>query len=354
MGKTVSVPVSAGYEVEICPGVLEAAGRRVRQICPLAEKVLVVTDDLVGPLWKKSVLDSLAQEGLAAADFILPHGERAKTAENLVRVLNFAAGQHMTRTDVFLALGGGVVGDLTGFAAAIYLRGVAYIQAPTTLLAAVDSSVGGKTGVDLPAGKNLIGAFWQPRAVLCDTRCLDTLPEAVFLSGCAEVIKTAVLFDEDLFRTLDREGPRFQREEVIARCVEYKRDVVVEDERDTGRRALLNLGHTLGHAVEACSGFTLSHGQAVAIGMAAVTRAAAAKGLCSRDLPRQLEPVLAKFSLPVRTEIPLDALMERMESDKKRSGRTIRLVVPRKLGECELLTLTTEEVRAWMEEGLKP
>ena len=349
---TVHVPVSAPYDVDIGPGLLAGLGEKVRALCPRASRYLLVTDDAVGPLWAQKALDSLDAAGLAGAVYTLPHGEASKTAEDLIKVLNFAAAEHMTRSDVFLALGGGMVGDLTGLAAAVYMRGVAYIQIPTTLLAAIDSSVGGKTAVDLPAGKNLMGAFWQPKCVLCDTDTLATLPDAAFTSGCAEVIKTAVLFDPVLFDLLARDGKGFDREDVIARCVAWKRDVVAEDERDTGRRALLNLGHTLGHAVEAESDFALSHGQSVAIGMAVVCRAAAARGLCGPDVPYRVDAILEQFGLPTHTDIPLDTLMERMLSDKKRAGSTINLIVPEWIGSCTILPMGTDEVYDFMKEGL--
>ena len=348
----VHVPVSVPYDVEIGPGLLSGLGGKVKTLCPKAARFLLVTDDAVGPLWTGKALDSLTAAGISASIYTLPHGEASKTAGSLIDILNFAAAEHLTRSDAFLALGGGMVGDLTGLAAATYMRGVPYIQIPTTLLAAVDSSVGGKTAVDLPAGKNLMGAFWQPRHVLCDTDTLATLPDADFTSGCAEVIKTAVLFDEALFEELARDGKGFDREAVIARCVAWKRDIVAEDERDTGRRALLNLGHTLGHAVEAESGFALSHGQCVAIGMATVCRAAAKRGICAPDVPHQVDAILEEFGLPIRTDIPLDRLMERMLSDKKRAGATINLIVPEKIGACSILPLGTDEVYAFMKAGL--
>ncbi len=349
---TVHVPVSAPYDVQIGTGILPGLGKQIRALCPGAERYILVTDDMVGPLWAGTALYSLRTAGLTGRPFTLPHGEISKTSRNLVALLNYTASHRMSRSDILLALGGGVVGDLAGLAAATYMRGVSYIQIPTTLLAAVDSSVGGKTAVDLPAGKNMMGAFWQPRHVLCDTATLSTLPEDVFTSGCAEIIKTAVLFDEDLFSLLDRDGKAFDREAVIARCVAWKRDVVVEDERDTGRRALLNLGHTLGHAAEAYSGFALSHGQAVAIGMATVCRAAARAGLCAEQVPEQVEALLEKFGLPTHTDAPFDALMERMLSDKKRSGGTIRIIVPQRIGQCAIRSMTTEEAAAFMKAGL--
>lgn len=350
--KTIPVPASKAYHVSIGPGLLVGLGREIHSLCPRAERALLVADSTVFPIHGEAAMMALRESGLAADAFVFPAGESAKTAQTLLELLNAATGFSLTRADVFVALGGGVTGDLTGFAAAVYMRGADYIQVPTTLLAAVDSSVGGKTAVDLPAGKNLMGAFWQPRAVLCDTGLLDTLPDSVFTDGCAEVIKTALLFDPALFELLEQEGRAFPREDVIARCVEHKRNIVAEDEFDTGRRALLNLGHTLGHAVEACSEFSVSHGQAVAIGMATVARAAHRAGFCAGDVPKRLTALLEKFGLPTRTDIPLERLMAPMQSDKKRAGNTVTLVVPEGIGRCGLRPMDAEALKLFMEAGL--
>ncbi len=349
----IHVPTGSPYDVCIGPGLLSELGPSVRALYPKAVRVLLVTDSTVEPLFAAPAADSLRAAGLAADTYVLPSGEASKTAERLVELLNFAAAHGLTRSDVFVALGGGMTGDITGLAAAVYMRGLPYIQVPTTLLAAVDSSVGGKTAVDLPAGKNLMGAFWQPGLVLCDTDLLSTLPEGVFLSGCAEVIKYAVLFDSALFDRLDRDGPAFDREAVITQCVGFKRDVVAEDERDTGgRRALLNLGHTLGHAVEACSGFALSHGQSVAVGMAVVSRAAAQAGICGQEDARRVCGLLERFGLPTATDIPMDRLMEKMLSDKKRSGNKVSVIVPERIGQCSVRPMGPDELRQFMKAGL--
>lgn len=350
--KTIHIPTASPYDVQIGPGLLSALGDTVRALCPKAARAVLVTDDAVHPRWAAPAVASLKTAGLTGAVYILPHGEASKTAQRLIELLNFATGCEMTRSDVFIALGGGMVGDITGLAAAVYMRGVAYIQIPTTLLAAVDSSVGGKTAVDLAAGKNLMGAFWQPKHVLCDTDTLNTLPRNVFAAGCAEVVKYAVLFDEALFAMLEEAGPSFDREEVIARCVSLKQDVVAEDEFDTGRRALLNLGHTLGHAVEAASGFALSHGESVAIGMAVVARAAAKEGICSQDVPDRIEALLSRFGLPVFTSLPIGRLMPLMLSDKKRTGDTVNVIVPERIGACSVRPMDRQSLSDFMRKGL--
>ncbi len=263
-----------------------------------------------------------------------------------MELLNFLARNKLTRTDLIVALGGGVVGDLAGFAAASYLRGIRFIQVPTTLLAAVDSSVGGKTAIDLPAGKNLAGAFCQPSLVLCDTDTLNSLPPDIFRDGCAEVIKYGVLYDPALFAHLEEKGLAFDREAVITRCVEWKRDVVMEDEFDTGARMKLNLGHTIGHGVEARSHFGISHGKAVAIGMAIVSRASH----CSDN--GKILGILHKFGLPVSTQYTAEDLYTYTLSDKKRTGGTVNLILPRSIGRCDIVPTPVENLKSFIQAGL--
>jgi len=352
--RTIEVSASARYSVEIAAGAVSALGQRVREKCPKAVQAVVVSDDVVFPLHGERVLSLLREAGLSAEAYIVPHGEASKNSGTLIDLLNALTERHMTRSDALIALGGGMVGDLTGFAAAVYMRGIAYLQVPTTLLAAIDSSVGGKTAVDLPAGKNLMGAFWQPSAVLCDTELLETLPDSIFSDGCAEVVKTAILFDPPLFGMLGRVGRRFDREAVIARCVGHKRDVVAQDEFDRGQRGLLNLGHTLGHAVEARSDFRLSHGRSVAIGTAVVCRAAARAGYCDPWLPKEVGRVLRLFDLPIGTQLPIEDLMPVMLSDKKRAGASVNVVVPRRVGKCELMPMDERALHDFMGSGMMP
>ena len=342
---TITVPASRQYDVIIGSGLLSSLGSRVAQITK-GKKVCVVSDTNVMPLYGDAVLRSLEIAGLDHCSFVIPAGESSKNGENYLALLNHLAQHHITRSDTLIALGGGVVGDLTGFAAATYLRGIAYIQAPTTLLAAVDSSVGGKTAIDLPAGKNLAGAFWQPSLVLCDTDTLDTLPEDIFRDGCAEVIKYGILNDEALFRHLELHGPAFHREAVISRCVALKRDVVTEDEFDRGARMKLNLGHTVGHGVEACSDYAVSHGKAVAIGTAIVARASG-----SPDTERILA-CLTKFGLPVNTAFHAADLSGAALSDKKRAGGLIHLILPRAIGHCDVCPTPVEELESFIQAGL--
>jgi 3-dehydroquinate synthase len=244
------------------------------------------------------------------------------------------------------------VGDLAGFVAATYLRGIPFIQVPTTLLAAVDSSVGGKTAIDLPCGKNLVGAFYQPNLVLCDTACLNTLPDDVFRDGCAEVIKYGILFDPELFRHLEQHGLDFDRQAVITRCIELKRDVVAEDEFDTGLRMKLNLGHTIGHGVEACSNFGISHGKAVAIGTAIVTRSSHSESICGDDTAKRIIQIFEQFWLPTHTDFNSQELFEHALSDKKRSGGTVNLILPEAIGCCRIHPMQVEKLKSFIQAGL--
>ena len=349
--KTVSVTASRNYDIHIDSGLLSQLGTQVAALGKI-QTVALVSETTVYPLYGKQAEDSLRQVGLNVVSFVFPAGESSKNANVYLELLNFLAKNRLTRTDALVALGGGVVGDLTGFAAATYLRGIRFIQVPTTLLAAVDSSVGGKTAIDLEVGKNLVGAFWQPSLVLCDTDTLDTLPREIFLDGCAEVIKYAILYDSDFFHYLASTGPGFDKAYVIERCVTMKRDVVARDEFDTGERRLLNLGHTVGHGVEAKSNFTLSHGKSVAIGTAIIARSAVNYQLLSQECAIKIENLLREFCLPVRTQDSAKELASFALSDKKRTGDTVSLVVPRAIGRCEILTTPVEELEKFIQAGL--
>jgi len=349
--KTIWIRASREYAVKIGADLLPQLGIEVSQVCK-AGTAAIVSDTNVWPLYGEIAKNSLEKAGFRVVSFVFPAGEASKTGSTYLSLLNFLAENHVTRSDCVIALGGGVVGDMAGFAAATFLRGIAYIQVPTTLLAAVDSSVGGKTAIDLDAGKNLAGAFYQPRLVLCDTDTLRSLPEDIFRDGCAEVIKYGVLYDPELFSHLTEKGLSFDRPSVIARCVELKRDVVMEDEFDTGARQRLNLGHTIGHGVEARSNFTVSHGKAVAIGMAIVSRAGAARGICQPEAKEQILSVLESFGLPTATERTAQELHESALSDKKRSGGTVNLVIPQRIGCCILQPTPVSEIKSFIEEGL--
>lgn len=349
--QTIHISASRRYDVSIGGGLLSQCGQIVRTFCP-GGSCAIVTDDTVDALYGEKTEKSLRDAGLRPVKFVFPHGEQGKSGENYLRLLEFLAQNGLTRADAIVALGGGVPGDLAGFAAATYLRGIGLVQLPTTLLAAVDSSVGGKTAINLPDGKNLAGAFYQPCAVLCDTDTLYTLPGAEFRSGSAEVIKYAMLFSRELFETLMADGSDFPREAVIARCVAFKRDIVAADELDAGQRQLLNLGHTVGHAIETVSRFTVSHGEAVAMGMAVITRGAHAAGLCGADCVQALEALLRRFGLRVHCPYPTEALCAAMAADKKRRGSAITVVVPLEIGRCALRVTTLERLNDFAKAGI--
>lgn len=329
----ISVPVSTPYDVVIGAGLLPQTAALLPEDFR-ARSALLVSDSNVAPLYADRTAKALS--GLRVARQVVPAGERSKSIESYVNLLNALARERLTRTDAVFALGGGVVGDLSGFAAATYLRGLPFVQLPTSLLAMVDSSVGGKTAVDLPTGKNLVGAFHQPRLVVCDLSLLDTLPGRELRCGAAEALKTAILFDPELFEHFRQRGLGFDRERVVAACVGHKRDVVCADERDNGRRQLLNLGHTIGHAVEACSGFSVLHGEAVAVGTCIMAR------LFARDADAICE-AFAALGLPTDTDLPTEALALPMRSDKKRRGDALTLVVPHGVGDCTLETVPFED-----------
>lgn len=339
---TVPVTASKKYDILIEKGIF---AQIPVLIAPFVGKsrLAILTDDTVDALYGEKLSENLSSAGYSAVKFVIPHGERSKSPEKLFEFLNFLAGNRLTRSDLILALGGGVVGDLAGFAASIYLRGIRFIQIPTTLLAAVDSSVGGKTAVDIPAGKNLVGSFWQPELVICDPLLQSTLPPEIFRDGCAEVIKYGVILDGAFYQRLKSPiGDDLDR--IIARCVEIKRDVVEKDERDTGLRGLLNFGHTLGHGIEKYSEFAVSHGAAVAVGMVLAAKAAVELGLCGTDVARDIEATVAGYGFDTRCPYTAEQLYEASLSDKKRSGDTITLVLPKTIGECVLHKIPCEDL----------
>lgn len=343
--RSVTVKTSATYEVLIGSGLLQKAGEAVKKVISPC-KAAIVTDSTVVHLYEETVRKSLTEAGFSVCTFVFPAGEASKNIHTLSHLLEFLAKEEMTRTDLIVALGGGVTGDLAGFGAAVYLRGIPFVQIPTTFLAAIDSSVGGKTAVDLEAGKNLAGAFYQPKLVLCDTDVLQTLPEVVFADGIAEALKYGVLGDAALFEKIAGGDFRQDLEEIIETCVSMKRDVVEEDEFDTGKRQLLNLGHTFGHAIEQKSHFQMTHGHAVAIGMHLIAKAAEAKGVAEKGTAAAIAKALEQNQLPKETEFSPAEVAEGTLRDKKRRGGTISFVFPKKIGACEIVKIPVEEVEA--------
>lgn len=348
--KTVNVHSSKDYEVKIGSGLLKDAGKYISEILP-CRTAIIVSDDNVFPIYGKAVRESLNNAGIKTIEFVFEHGEKSKCLETYGKLLNKMCESKMTRSDAVVALGGGVTGDLSGFAAATYQRGISFVQIPTTLLAAVDSSVGGKTGIDLENSKNQVGAFYQPSLVLCDIDTLSTLPEIEYGNGCAEVIKYAMIGSEELFESIKATPVKEQYEKVIFECVSMKRDYVEKDEFDLGLRMMLNFGHTIGHTVEARSHYNTPHGRGVAMGMAAITRAAKEFGLCSEETLSNLVELIKKYSLPTEIEYHAEELIDAAMTDKKSNGDTMKLVVPEKIGVCTLKKIKKTELMSWLKAG---
>jgi len=345
--RIVQVPLgNRSYTIKVGGGLLSRLGAECVHIEPdLDQRCAVITDSNVGKEFAKVVLDSLTLSGYLPVLISIPAGEKSKRIAVVEKCYDQLAAHRLERKSFIVALGGGVVGDLAGFVAATYLRGIPFVQVPTTLLAQVDSSVGGKTGVNLKAGKNLVGAFYQPQLVLCDLDTLKTLPRREYVSGLAEVIKYGVIYDAILFAQLERNLPKLLQRDaatlaaVVARCCEIKAEVVGQDETESGLRAILNFGHTIGHAIENSSGYgKFLHGEAIAIGQVAAAKLSQKiLGLPSGDVAR-IEKLFARVGLPVKIKLNLvqrKKLFAAMKLDKKVSGGEIKFVLARKIGVVE-------------------
>lgn len=341
----IKVGTSRTYEIHIEEGLLGCVAEECKAVLK-SEKLLLLTDSNVEPLYGETVHNSLSAAGYAVYDYVIPAGEDSKSTEQYLRVVSTLAKEGFSRSDAIVALGGGVVGDLAGFCASSYLRGIPFVQIPTTLLACVDSSVGGKTAVNLPEGKNLLGAFYQPRLVLVDPRTLKTLSPSVYADGMAEVIKYGMIRDPELFDALERHA--WTDTQIITRCITIKSEIVAADEFDNGCRLLLNYGHTIGHAIEHCSHFEISHGSAVAIGMSVMARAESdAEALADR-----LEAVLTGYDLPTACAFSADELYTAAMADKKRRNQTLHIITVPTLGNGTVVTIPVEELNAYLRKGL--
>src|SRR5580658_3555681 len=343
--RTVNVSLgSRSYPIFIGGRILGDVGRHCAELS-LGRRCVIISDDNVAPFYAAKAAASLRKAGFDALLVTVPAGESSKNLKMFQSCCDHLARHRLERSSFIVALGGGVVGDLAGFVAAAYLRGIAFVQVPTTLLAQVDSSVGGKVGVNLAAGKNLVGAFHQPRLVLCDLASLRTLPVREFRAGLAEVIKYGIISDQSLFERLERDLPLLLRRNpevlagVVARCCEIKADIVRQDETETGLRAILNFGHTIGHAIEAVSGYgKYLHGEAISIGQVAAARLSVrSTGLPVEEAAR-IEKLFVRSGLPVSLKLSAKrqtALIEAMRLDKKVSDGQIRFVLARRLGQVE-------------------
>lgn len=314
------------------------------QICREGTKAAVVTDDNVAPLWLDRLLSVLPDGTLR---YVIPHGEKSKNWTLAGELLEKLAADGFCRDDTLVALGGGVVGDITGFVASVYMRGVPYVQVPTTLLAAIDSSVGGKTAVDLKAGKNLAGRIYPPKAVVCDLDTLATLPRSEWKCGLGEAVKYAVLAGGEIFDIMERGAGAENLERLIDLCVDYKRRIVEADENEGGLRRLLNLGHTVGHAIEAESALGFPHGVCVAMGIKVIARASVSAGYLPKDEYLRISALLQKYGFP-ECPYPLRSVIMHAAHDKKISGGKINAVVIRGIGKCETVPMTLDELKEFV------
>ena len=321
---------SGEYEVLIRKGASSDIGKKLKQIAR-GNKTAIITDDVVMPLYSDSIIGELSGCGFETCVYVLPHGEASKNGREYLKILEFLAESGLDRRDTVVALGGGVVGDIAGFAAATYLRGIDCVQIPTTLLSMTDSSVGGKTAIDLKAGKNLAGAFKQPKFVAIDTDFLETLPETEIKNGLGELIKYAVIDGGEILTMLeDGFGKNVQK--IVEAAVDIKRRVVEADEKESGLRRILNFGHTPAHAAEKLSGYTLPHGVAVAAGVNLMLRASVRKADCPARDAQRIEKLCVKYGLPVAFEYTAKRLAEASAGDKKTEGEFINLVLADKIG----------------------
>lgn len=341
MLKTIHINTSNPYDVIISRGCLSDCGRYISEITD-SHKAAIITDDVVGKLYADIVSSSLRSCGFEVGVFAFPNGESSKSLSTLDKIYNFLSSVQISRSDILIALGGGVVGDVTGLAAATFLRGMDFVQIPTTLLAQIDSSVGGKTAVNISSGKNLVGAFKQPALVICDSNTLSTLPEAELSCGMAEAIKYGMIRDTKLFELIESHDISNVNEiidDIICSCIDIKRDVVERDEFDKGERFILNFGHTLGHAVECWHNYTdYTHGMGVAAGMCMIT-----ERFCAPELADRLSRCIDSYGLPTGTKAPIDELLPFCSVDKKRDHDSISFIVCPEVGKAEIRRVSLDE-----------
>jgi len=345
--KSINVKTSHPYEVIIERGSISKCGEYISKITG-SRKAVLITDDIVGGLYGDTVLSSLKNSGFDCSLFAFHNGEQSKCLAVFGEITDYLCKAGITRSDIIIALGGGVVGDITGFAAATYLRGVDYVQIPTTLLSQVDSSVGGKTAIDITGGKNLVGAFKQPALVICDSDTLKSLPAETLADGMAEVIKYGMIKKSSFFELLeshDLDNVDEIMDEIVYTCVDIKREVVEHDEFDRGERMILNFGHTLGHALEAWHNYTdYTHGMGVAAGMCIIT-----DRLASAEVADRLRKCVAAYRLPTGTDIPMKELLPFCSKDKKREYGEISYIVCKTIGKADIVKVSVEEFSRLME-----
>ena len=348
-----TVVLDKAYDIFIEDELIKKVGEYVKKIAK-GQKCAIISDSNVFPIYGGWVEKSLAENGFEVSSFTFEAGELSKNLGTIEKIYTFLAKSLISRSDTVIALGGGVCGDMAGFAAATYLRGINFVQIPTTLLSQVDSSVGGKTAVDLPFGKNLVGAFHQPILVLIDPKTLDTLPKRYFADGMGEVIKTAAIKSDLMFEKIELCDMKDILADVIFECVCIKANIVEEDEKEQNVRKLLNFGHTMGHAIEICLNYDImSHGEAVSVGMMLMTKATEASGLTKKGSAKRLFDVLTKNGLPTETDISLEKMCEKILYDKKYTGEAVDAVIISDIGESKILTVRPKNLYAMINEGRK-
>lgn len=344
--KVVQVNTGRPYKVLIGSNILADVGALVKEALS-AKRLLIITDDIVNPLYGGIVAESLAKEGYEVEFFVIENGEQSKCLTVYGAILNYLADGSFTRKDAIVALGGGVVGDLAGFVAASYLRGIPFVQIPTTLLAQIDSSVGGKTAIDLDAGKNLVGAFWQPSLVVADTDTLNTLPQKEIENGLGELIKYGCLMGGEILTLLENDFTT-DIERVVELAVSYKRDIVEEDEREGGVRRLLNLGHTVAHGIEKLSHYTYTHGRAVACGIVAIAKACLKEGKLNESDYKRLIALYDSYNLDYTTHYSMESIAEVAKVDKKAENKDINLVVMHSFGDCKVQKMALSDLEGYL------
>ena len=330
--KTIRVKTHTEYDVLIGKNLIKNAGKLIKQVISPC-KIAVITDDVVDRIYSETLVESLEKQKYQVVKFVFHSGEASKNMETYTDILNFLALNQLTRTDAIISLGGGVVGDMAGFCAATYLRGIKYVQVATTLLAQIDSSVGGKTGIDLKEGKNLVGAFYQPSMVICDVNVLSSLPERVFRQGMGEVCKYAIL-DKEIFEHV--ENNLADIEKLVYLCVDYKKRIVEEDEFESGNRKLLNLGHTVAHGIEVFSNYKIAHGDAVSMGVKVVINSAYRLKYIDNETRERMLNVISKCSDCVLFKYTVQEVLQAVVYDKKRSGDLISIVMVHGIGDCRV------------------
>lgn len=343
--KRITVKASGEYDVLVGEGIITKVGEFIKEVINPC-KVAVITDDIVDKCYSSPVVRSLERAGFTAVKYVFKHGEKSKNLGTYGEILSFLADNQLTRTDAIVALGGGVVGDMAGFAAATYLRGIKYVQIPTTLLAQIDSSVGGKTAIDLDQGKNLVGAFCQPKLVICDIMTLYTLPERIFNDGMGEAAKYAIL-DKEVYQLLSGEEGHLLK--LICLCIDYKRKIVEADEFESGERKLLNLGHTPAHGIEKLSNFTITHGSAVAMGLKIILENALRHNLIDQTTFDGMISAVKKCAGEIECPYSVKDICEAALTDKKRSGDKITVIMPFGVGDCRPVSVNVNELWGYLQ-----